>query len=97
MLALVGFTLSLFMLWSVGWSPQWVLYFIPLVLLTFPRRLALLLTLTLLVVNLVEYPVLATREMGTALWAAVIIRTLLIALLGIEWLRQARTPEPAQS
>jgi len=32
-LALVGWCWCLFLLWSPGWSPQWLLYLLPLVLL----------------------------------------------------------------
>ena len=39
-LALVGFGWCLFLLWSPGWSPQWVLYLLPLLLLTLVERQA---------------------------------------------------------
>ena len=42
-LSFAGLTAAIFLLWSPGWSVQWVLYLLPLILLTLPLRLALLL------------------------------------------------------
>ena len=37
-IALLGWCWCLFLLWSPGWSPQWLLYLLPLILLVLPER-----------------------------------------------------------
>ncbi len=56
-------TVVLFFLWAQGWSPQWVLLLIPLILLNFPDRGGVLLCLAISLTSFIEYPVLF---MGTA-------------------------------
>jgi hypothetical protein len=51
-------TLGLFMLWSGGWSPQWGVVLGVILLLNFPDRLGLLLSLLMMAGALLEYPVL---------------------------------------
>lgn len=50
-------TFGLFFLWSPGWSVQWVLYLLPLILLVFPLRTGSLLAVMLMIANLLEWPV----------------------------------------
>jgi hypothetical protein len=57
-LAFFSLTVTLFMLWSQGWSPQWVVILIPLILLNIPSRLGVLLCLTLSIGAFLEYPLL---------------------------------------
>ena len=38
LIAFIGLTWCIFLLWSPGWSPQWVLYLIPFILLTLDER-----------------------------------------------------------
>ncbi|HSF83588.1 MAG TPA: glycosyltransferase 87 family protein, partial [Anaerolineales bacterium] len=54
-LAFLGITWCIFFIWSPGWSPQWVIYLIPLILLTFPERQAVLLSTALVFVNILEW------------------------------------------
>jgi hypothetical protein len=79
--ALLGWCWSLFLLWSPGWSPQWLLYLLPLILLVFPERRVFLVTLLLVLVNLVEWPLLLSRGMFWALYLTVPLRTLLLVLV----------------
>lgn len=89
-LAVLGFGWCLFVLWSPGWSPQWVLYLVPLILLVLPARQALLFTLMLVLVNLLEWPVLLSRGFFEALPLTVILRSLLAALLAWVFFQEAR-------
>ncbi|NJL56840.1 DUF2029 domain-containing protein, partial [bacterium] len=51
-------TLLIFFLQSQGWSPQWLVQIIPLVLLAFPTRNGVLITIVLSMLAFFEYPVL---------------------------------------
>lgn len=84
-ISLVGFAWTLFLLWSPGWSPQWALYLLPLILLTLPLRLAVLFAATLVMTSLLEWPVLLSRGLFQFLWAPIIIRTLILAILCGAW------------
>lgn len=88
--AFLGFAWCLFLLWSPGYSPQWVLYLLPLILLTLPRRTGLLMTFTLTLVNLLEWPLLLSRGLFWSLYLIVPLRVLLILLLAIAFWRVAR-------
>ncbi len=87
--SLVGFAFCLLFLWSPGWSPQWVLYLVPLILLTLPLRLGGLLMISLILINLLEWPLLLSRGFFWSLTYTVPLRTLLIALLAGLFYRQA--------
>ena len=97
-LAFVGLTWCLFLLWSPGWSTQWVLYLLPLILLSLPAREAILMAAALVLVNLTEWPVLLSRGYNWGLWLTIPVRTLLIALLAVEFWQAAKKPsdEPVQ-
>jgi len=56
--AFVTLTLILFFLWAQGWSPQWTVTLLPLILLNFPHRDGVLAGLLLSFASFVEYPVL---------------------------------------
>jgi len=78
-----GLALVLFFLWSPGYSPQWVLYLLPFILLCLPEREAYLLGTALVLVNLLEWPVLLSRGYFWSLYYLIPIRTLLMILLGV--------------
>jgi hypothetical protein len=92
-LSFAGATLALFFLWSPGWSPQWSLYLLPLILLLPQARTAVLLGAVFLLVNVLEWPLLLSRGMFSALPLTVLLRTLLLALLVWLWSQ----PEPTHS
>ncbi len=73
-------TFGIFFLWSPGWSVQWVLYLLPLILLVFPIRTGGLLTLMLMVVNLLEWPVIYQINLDYVP-LTIVLRTLLLVLL----------------
>ncbi len=81
--ALVGFAWSLMLTWSPGWSPQWVLYLLPLILLVLPARRAVLFGAALVLVSLLEWPVLLSRGYFSLIWAPIILRTFLLVGLAV--------------
>jgi hypothetical protein len=93
--AFTGLAWSIFLLWSPGWSPQWVLYLLPLIFLAFPEREAALTALVLALVNLLEWPVLLSRGYGWGLWLTVPLRTALLVLLAARfWAAVQREEHP---
>jgi len=87
-ISFIGLSWCIFLLWMPGWSPQWVMYLIPLILLSLPEKESALMTFALILINLLEWPVLLSRGYQTGLWLTVITRTLLLILLGYIWYRQ---------
>ena len=77
-------TFIVFFLWSQGWSPQWQTFLIPLLLLAFPEKRAVLFIIVLGFVNFLEWPVMLSRGMNSLLPITVIARTLIFVLLGVE-------------
>ncbi len=88
-IAMVGVTWILFLLWSPGWSPQWILYLLPLALLTLPERRGLWICLGLTLVTLLEWPTLLARHIWEGLYLIVPLRTLIFLLLLWSWVRQS--------
>lgn len=95
-LAAVGLAMSLFFLWSAGWSVQWTLYLIPIFLLGLERRDAVLLALTFITVNLLEWPILLSRALFDLLPVTVILRTLLLILAVILFIGQLNKERPIE-
>lgn len=87
--AFLGFIWSLFFLWSPGWSPQWVYYLLPLIILGLPLQTSILFAVTLIFSNLLEWPILLSRGLFWTLPLSVALRTLVIALLAFEFDRHA--------
>jgi hypothetical protein len=79
--AFLCITWCIFMLWSPGWSPQWVLYLLPLVLLAMPEREAILTAFILVIGNLLEWPLLLSRGYNWGLWLTIPLRTMILALV----------------
>ncbi len=65
LVAFVGLTLLIFFLQAQGWSPQWLVQIIPLVLLCFPSRNGVLIVFMLTFVTFAEYPFLFIRTGDT--------------------------------
>jgi len=79
----VGFTLVMFFLWSPGYSPQWILYLLPFVLLCFKNNRSRLLSLVLILVNLLEWPILMSRGKFQFLEEIILLRTAIFILLAL--------------
>ncbi|GAP11486.1 4-amino-4-deoxy-L-arabinose transferase [Bellilinea caldifistulae] len=93
----IGVVWILFLLWSPGWSSQWVLYILPLLLLTLPLSTGVLLSLLLVTINLIEFPFLLGRNVPASLWVLVPIRTLMLIIMLILWLMMPKyIPEQFQ-
>lgn len=78
-----GFTLVMFFLWSPGYSPQWTLYLLPLVILCFDNSRSRLLALVLVLTNLLEWPILLSRGWFQFLDEVVLLRTAIFFLLAL--------------
>lgn len=85
--AFSGLTLVLFFLWSPGYSPQWILYLLPLVMLCFESGRSLLLALVLLLISLLEWPILLSRGWFQFLEEIILLRTGIFILLAILFAR----------
>jgi hypothetical protein len=82
--ALLGLLLCLVFLASPGWSPQWLAYLIPVVLLSLVMRRAALFSISLALVALLEWPILLSRGRFDLLALPVLLRTLIMILLAFE-------------
>jgi len=83
LVGLGGFTLVMFFLWSPGYSPQWTLYLLPLVILCFEYNRSRLLGLILVLVNLLEWPILLSRGLFQFLEEIILLRTAIFILLAL--------------
>jgi hypothetical protein len=89
----LGFTaliVTLFFLWSRGWSPQWLGVLAPLMLLLLPLERAVLVLVVLTFINVAEWPVLLSRGLNQWLYLTVPARTILFVLLAVDLWRRIR-------
>jgi hypothetical protein len=78
------FTFIIFCLWSQGWSPQWQTFLIPLLLLSFAEKRAVLFIIVLGFINFLEWPVMLSRGLNYLLPLTIIARTVVLVLLAVE-------------
>jgi len=90
MVSFVSLTAVLFLLWSPGWSPQWILYVLPLLLLTLPTRKGLAASLALITVTYLEWPLLLVRRIEEPYWYVVLLRTGMFIWFAVEWAKLTR-------
>jgi hypothetical protein len=94
-------TFMIFLLWSPGWSPQWQTFLIPLLLLTFPEKRAVLFIIALGFTNFLEWPVILSRGMNNLLPVTIMVRTFVFGLLACRLYRMlfppVRDPEAAST
>lgn len=105
LVAFVTVTLLIFFLQAQGWSPQWLVQIIPLVLLCFPTFNGVMVLLLLTIMSFVEYPLLFTAspdgapqvypEMRTVFAILVLARTGLLIGLCVALYRRLRQ-EPVE-
>ncbi len=88
-LAFIGLTWTIFLLWSPGYSPQWVLYLLPWALLGLPQRRGVLFGIALVGINLLEWPLALSRGLFEALWWIIPLRTALLVLLALAFWESA--------
>lgn len=84
-IAFLGLTWCVFLLWLPGYSPQWVLYLIPIILLALPESEAILAAALMTMVNLLEWPLLLSRGLNWSLWLTVPLRAGLLLLLAFRF------------
>lgn len=85
-------TFIIFFLWSQGWSPQWQTFLIPLLLLSFPEKRAVLFIIALSFINFLEWPVILSRGLNHLLPLTIIARTFILILIAIEAYRLFTKP-----
>ncbi|MBN1217512.1 MAG: hypothetical protein JXM69_01170 [Anaerolineae bacterium] len=87
-LAFTGFSLSLFMLWSKGYSPQWLGWPLVFVVLLLPNLRGVLYASILNIANIIEgnFFFIIFPEERWLLAATVLIRTFLLLVLAVEFL-----------
>jgi hypothetical protein len=102
LVAFTGITFLIFYLQSQGWSPQWLTQILPLILLVFPTRDGVLLTVILSVLAFAEYPFLFIRTgdaggqilPGNALfmpWVLIVLmRTVILVSVAVMYYRKLR-------
>lgn len=90
LIAFAGVTWCLFLLWSPGFSVQWVLYLLPLILLTLPEHLAAQFSVLFVLIGLAQWPLLLSRGWFWSLWIVIPLRTLLLIALAFAFVQQAR-------
>lgn len=79
--SLVCMSILVFFLWMQGWSPQWILFIIPFILIIFDDKEGIIISCILVLINLLEWPVLLSRGFAWGLWLTVPIRTLFLICL----------------
>lgn len=77
-------TFIIFFLWSQGWSPQWQTFLIPLLLLSFVEKRAVLFIIVLGFINFLEWPVILSRGLNQLLPITILARTFILVLLVVE-------------
>jgi hypothetical protein len=90
-IGIVTITYVVFLLWSKGWSPQWQMILIPLVLLLMPDRTGIGFVLVFGLVNLAEWPVLISRNQWSLVVVTILLRTLLLLVLLFELMNRLRS------
>jgi hypothetical protein len=65
------------------------LYLLPLVLLAIPFQRAVMISLSLVLISILEWPILLSRGMFELMWVPVMLRTFIIILVFVEMARIA--------
>ncbi|NDJ54832.1 MAG: hypothetical protein GYB68_17315 [Chloroflexi bacterium] len=91
LVAFFGITWCVFLLWSKGWSPQWMAMLLPLVLIVFPDRQGVLWVLVFAAISFLEWPILFTRGMeNPGLYLTAPLRTVFLVVLIAMFYQQCR-------
>ncbi len=85
--ALTGLTVTIFLLYSKGYSPQFLVYLLPFVVLLFPNARGVTYSLLLTLLNVLEQPVyfVLVPETSWLLTAVVLARWLVLGALLVEF------------
>lgn len=82
-----GLSISLFLIFSKGYSPQWIINLLPFIILLMPDLRGVTYSLLLMMANVLEFPI-ALMLMPGHTWVlvtAVLYRTLLLAVISAEF------------
>jgi hypothetical protein len=82
--AFTTLTFVIFFLWSQGWSPQWQTFLIPLLLLSFVEKRAVLFIIALGFIGFLEWPVILSRGLNQLLPITILARTSLLIIIAFE-------------
>jgi hypothetical protein len=85
--AFCGLSINLFLLFSKGYSPQWIVNLLPFVILLMPNLRGVAYSLLLMAVNVLEFPI-ALMLIPNQTWffaTAVLYRTLLLVVLAADF------------
>lgn len=85
-------TMVLFLLWSKGWSPQWSVLVVPLILLSYPNNTGIGMVLALTGITILEWPLAAAFSAHGLLASAIVARTGLWGWLGVRLWRDLKAP-----
>jgi hypothetical protein len=91
LIAAIGCTLSLLLIYAKGYSPQYLIWLAPILAITFPNLKGALYLALLGLVNLLEYPV-YFHFLSNISWILIIVvvsRTALLILIAIDYWRVA--------
>ncbi len=85
-----GVALAAFAIYLKGWSPQFMVWFLPFVVIAYPGGRGFLIATALSALALLESPgyFVAWSDRSWVLWVIVITRTLAIAAIGVMFLRR---------
>ncbi len=85
--AFCGLSINLFLLFSKGYSPQWIVNLLPFIVLLMPNLKGVAYSLLLTVANVLEFPIalILIPDHSWLFITAVLFRTLLLALLAVEF------------
>ncbi len=85
--AFCGLSIDLFLIFSKGYSPQWIVNLLPFIVLLMPNLRGLTYSVLLMAANVLEFPI-GTMLIGDHPWVfivGVLFRTLLLVLLSVEF------------
>ncbi|OQY48383.1 MAG: hypothetical protein B6242_02465 [Anaerolineaceae bacterium 4572_78] len=90
LVAFMGMTITLFLLYSKGYSPQFVVYVLPFIILLFPNLIGVGYALALTILNLFEQPIFFVMLPNETwlLTTIVIVRSLIWIVLSFEFFNQ---------
>jgi len=104
--ALSGVSAFTLLLASSGWSPQFITYVIPFLLLAFAPRVAVVMCLIVTLINFLEMPVwlglntvakMGPEKVVWLLWAAVVLRSLFLVIASLMLFVTSLVSKPAES
>jgi hypothetical protein len=96
--ALTGITMMTLLIWSPGWSPQFIAYVLPLVLIGLTQRTGIIMAAIITFINFLEMPVWlglrlvygAPERFAPLLWLVVILRTLFLVVIALALFARAQ-------